>query len=319
MTTPKSNARLLGSVKVNRGVVFPPLTRSWNESGKKYFKAHGLSVQGDGMVTHKRIAEKEETPRTPSSRPHTSRSDPNHKSEELKEYQNRERQYKNRIQSLQKVNEQFKNEIAQKQEEIDALYIKFQKTEEHYKHLYDEEKQAHNSTKTEVADIRQLVTEKTNLISELKSRHQLKILEINTMHETKFNNLEARKSQEIADRDEKIKKLKMQMANILKDNSWERQQQLEELSKELNKISEEANLLRAKLKKHASKQTTGCENCATFKSLLDQKTKKVEEQEISLAHMMTIGKKLETQLVQQDVLLKQFAIKKGFKTDYQPK
>ncbi|XP_071945206.1 uncharacterized protein [Antedon mediterranea] len=325
MNSSRSNSRPLGSVKMNRGIIFPPLTRLGNESGRNSLTQNRLSIQGDGMVTHQRVPEKDETPRTPSSssRPHTSRSEPNQKlQDDLREYQNRERQHKNRIQSLQKLNEQFKSEIAEKQEELDALRIKLNESvsqEEHYRVLYEKEKKTHQTTKLELEKAKLSVTEKAKSIVELKSLHELNLNEMNAKYKTELNELETSKNKEISDREDKIKKLKLQMGSILKDNSWERQQQLEELTKELNKISEEANILRTKLKNHICKAKGSCENCFTYKKSLELKNKKLEEQEKTVLHLMSLVKKFETQLMQQDMMLKEFAMKKGFKSNYLPK
>ncbi|XP_059161974.1 uncharacterized protein LOC131945014 isoform X2 [Physella acuta] len=52
----------------------------------------------------------------------------------------------------------------------------------------------------------------------------------------------------IADREQKLSRLRCQMADALKGNSWERQQQLDEMRKELLHAQEENDTLRMKMK-----------------------------------------------------------------------
>jgi len=61
-------------------------------------------------------------------------------------------------------------------------------------------------------------------------------------------------AKELKTRDDKIAFLKKQISDSLKDNSWERQQQIEELTKQLKKTHEEYELLRQKLLQYQNKK-----------------------------------------------------------------
>ncbi|XP_038060775.1 myosin heavy chain, non-muscle-like [Patiria miniata] len=321
MTSPRANhnGRTLGNVRLgNKSTLFPPLTKTLADSNKAYFQEHHLMIHGDALSTPPKATEEIVSPRSmTSTRPLTSRSDPNSKPE-LKDLQTKDKQHRNRIQSLQRLIDQLRAELKSKEEELASTQARLLQIEEHYKRLYEEEKQSHGRTKEELEATRQELKEKTNYVEQLKTQHERQVVDINAAHEHKLSALRSEKDKEISDRDTKIEKMKKQMADILKDNSWERQQQLEELTKELNKISDEASALRIKCKSLSTKSKS-CDNCSAMKAELEKKTKKLSESELTAQQLNVICKKFETQLKQQDILLKDFAVNKGFKTDYDPR
>lgn len=56
-------------------------------------------------------------------------------------------------------------------------------------------------------------------------------------------------------KEEKLDNLKKQIAGAFKDNSWERQVQIEELTKELKRVQEESDLIKHKLKGYKNKNS----------------------------------------------------------------
>lgn len=254
-----------------------------------------------------------------ASRPFTSRVEANHANnkllEDLRELQTKDRQQKNKIGSLHKTMEQLKSDLKIKEEECVSIQTKFEAMEEHYRKLYEDEKASHSKTKENLATTQQHLEDKRNLVEELKLRHEQKITEINDAFEARFQTMQEEKDKEISEREERISKLKNQMAEILKGNSWERQQQLEELSKELTKVSEETNMLRMKLK---SRKKEKCEKCDKLQAELDEKNKILTEKEALVSQLKAVCGQFETQLKQQDIIMKQFAESKGQKVNYNP-
>ncbi|XP_071789664.1 uncharacterized protein [Asterias amurensis] len=325
MTTPRSNhtGRTLGNVRVgNKSTIFPPLAKTLSDSNKAFFQEHRLMIHGDALSTPSKSPVKEEliSPRSvTSSRPLTSRSDPSSRAqEEMKDLHTRDKQHRNRIQSLQKVIDQLKAELKVKAEELTQVQARLLQIEEHYKRLYEEEKQAHSKTKEELTNTRDELREKTIYAEQLKTQHERQLVDIKSMHEQNMSSLRVEKDKEISEREARIEKMKKQMGDILRDNSWERQQQLEELSKELTKVSDEASELRIKYK-NASSKSQSCQNCSLMKADLEKKTKKLSDREVTIQQLNTICKKFETQLKQQDILLKDFAVSKGYKPDNDPR
>ncbi|XP_032239119.1 ELKS/Rab6-interacting/CAST family member 1 [Nematostella vectensis] len=116
---------------------------------------------------------------------------------------------------------------------------------------------------------------------------------------------------EIAEKDEKLNVLKMRMADALKDNSRERQHQLEELTRELKRVTEETDVLRSKI--HAAKPTqqTYCQNCPELEKQIQAKILQIRDKDVALVELQRLCNKMEKQLVQQDELLRQWARSKG--------
>ena len=88
MNSPRATARTLGSVRVNKGSILPPLSKSLSDSHKVYFQDHNFMITGDAVHTSVR-GEREDLPtRGSMSRPLTSRVETGSKIvEELKELQ----------------------------------------------------------------------------------------------------------------------------------------------------------------------------------------------------------------------------------------
>ena len=53
--------------------------------------------------------------------------------------------------------------------------------EEHYKRLYEEEKQAHSKTKEELSNTRDELREKTIYAEQLKTQHERQLVDIKSM------------------------------------------------------------------------------------------------------------------------------------------
>ncbi|XP_071848280.1 uncharacterized protein [Apostichopus japonicus] len=306
MTSPRghSGSRTLGNVKV-KGTVFPPLTRAVNDSSRQYFVEHQLMVQGDSMGLPSFITksiERNDTPQRATPRPVTSKPENANSKlvEDIKELQTREKQSKNKIQSLQKIIEQLKQDVKSRDADLASINQKLAEIEEQYKKLYEEEQADHIVTKDKLKGISQELQEKNEFVEELKRKHEESMQEIKTRYEEKLKDLQEEKVREVKERDERIEKMKKQMVGFLKDNSWERQQQLEELTKELGKVSEEAMTLKIKLK--SLLRNNQCERCDLLKQDIVKRDRKIAEQEISIKELMTVCKKFEKQLMQQAIL-----------------
>ncbi|CAG2204224.1 unnamed protein product [Mytilus edulis] len=124
------------------------------------------------------------------------------------------------------------------------------------------------------------------------------------------------KDKELALRDEKLNRLKKQMADALKGNSWERQQQLEELTKELARLQEECDTLRMKLKSFKSKGS--CPNCSDSNGKLERLFIECKDKDKTIKDLKILVTKFEKQLNQQDALLKNLGESKGHKVNYKP-
>ena len=127
-------------------------------------------------------------------------------------------------------------------------------------------------------------------------------------------------SKEMKTRDDKITFLKKQISDSLKDNSWERQQQIEELTKQLKRTHDEYELLRQKLLQYQNKkgvsilciylylyiyfQATHCGNCSDMVIKIEEKTKALQEKDLVIQELLTLMTRFKNQVSNQDELMK---------------
>lgn len=242
------------------------------------------------------------------------------KEQQINSYMYRESQQKEEIQRLQKIIEELGQQIEEKDQAIVDLQEQMAHQEQKYKELYSQECVRHEGTRQTLQEMWSDVEKKVALIAQLKDQHQDELQRLSTEMETKLAAERAEKEREISVRDEKLNKLKKQMAEALKGNSWERQQQLDELSKELQRVQEESELLKMRIKainkggsSGGSNKNSACGNCDVMRKQLTFTQALLKERDASIGELKTLCSKFEKQLTQQDALLTQFAESKGYK------
>ncbi|XP_070204497.1 filamin A-interacting protein 1-like isoform X2 [Littorina saxatilis] len=295
------------------------------EEEKKEIRLAG--VQGNAMAVPppketSRIEEKRRpTPGTqrepipPKSASNSSTSAVSHEAceKDLKEVLGREKDLKERIAQLQRQVEQLTTKVGEKDQVILAMTTDMETMEENYKQKLEKEKSSHRATRDELDAAQLQIQEGLRQLEALEKESREKMDLIRLDFTRQLNELREAKDKEIADRDQKLNRLKMQMADALKGNSWERQQQLEELTKDLARIQEECDMLRSKLKALSKGKPGQCGNCAESASRAEKLAVTVKEREMAIKELKTLCAKFEKQLSQQDVLLKQWADSKGHK------
>lgn len=218
---------------------------------------------------------------------------------------------KSKIMSLQKLIEQLRAEIKEKTATIAELEKRLvtQGTE-----LHEELKKLKSTIsekENEIDEKQRVVSSKDKEINELKEKGLKEKMEMIKQFDQELAELKAQHLKDLADRDGKIKVMKMYMADTLKDKSKERQLQLEELTKELKRVTEETDILKSKLKSMKSVNQGQCPNCFVMEKQLQSKITELRDKEIVTIEMQRLCSKMEKQLVQQDELLRQWAKNKG--------
>lgn len=235
-------------------------------------------------------------------------------SKELKESQSREKSLKQKIVDLQKIIDELRAQLAEKEKLISDLQAQLNRKEAEYIDELEKEKARHLVTKEELKTAQGQLDQEKKASEELRRKHEKEMKELNDRMEKRLIELRTDKDKEIAVRDEKLGNLKRQIADALKGNSWERQQQLDELTKELTRISDEADLLRMKLKSYKKNGSAGaCANCPSLEQQVEQSNKTLRDKDKTIKELKTLCAKFEKQLTQQDALLKQWAESKGHK------
>ncbi|KAK3594779.1 hypothetical protein CHS0354_030721 [Potamilus streckersoni] len=236
---------------------------------------------------------------------------------ELNEAKAREKELREKVASLEKLIEELRAQLREKDQLIVELQEKLADTEKHFKKLYEVELQSHAETKTNLRTSQDEAAKLTMQLEHAMQENSEKLKQLQEESDRKLAEMTAVKDKEIADKEQKLNRLKQQMADALKGNSWERQQQLEELTKELRRIQDEADSLRHKLKAYKSKSS--CANCAENAAKMDKAVAVVKDKDIQIKEMNQLLAKFEKQLSQQDHLLKTWAESKGHKVTTFPK
>ncbi|XP_052798520.1 golgin subfamily A member 4-like isoform X2 [Mya arenaria] len=236
---------------------------------------------------------------------------------QCKTHMSRIKELRQQITSLEKEIEELKETIQQRDVTIEDLKRQNEEMEAKYKKMYEGEVSSHKVTKTTLESTRKQVSDLEAEIARLLKEQQEKLEQLNKQFDQKLAEMTEQKDKEIADRDSKLNRLKQQMAESLKGNSWERQQQLEELTKELGRIQDEADTLRMKLRQYKNNKT--CTNCNDMASKLERAVVSIKEKDASIKELNSLCSKFETQLKKQDEILKMFADKKGHKIGTFPK
>lgn len=216
-----------------------------------------------------------------------------------------------KIVSLQKLIEQLRAEIKEKTASISELEDKLREQEAGFEEQIKKLKAIISEKEKEIEELRKIVSSKDLELNEIKEIFLKEKEEMQKQFDQELDELKAQYLKELADRDSKIKVMKMQMADALKDNSRERQLQLEELTKELKRVTEETDVLKFKLKSMKSSNQGQCSNCFVMEKQLQSKITELRDKEIVTIEMQRLCSKMEKQLVQQDELLRQWAKNKG--------
>lgn len=315
----KGNVRPLGAVKHNTGNDKIPKLPSFSKNVESN-QMKNVGVLGNAMNVPPSKTREEPKQKTQSAKSDSSSSarslDNMVDKKELQEAKAREKDLLKKIAELQKIIEELKEQIIQKDEIISSLETQLKEQEQSYKDQLEVEIQQHSNTKNSLESIRKELEASKEENNRITKRNEELLNKFKNEMDERLKELTDLKDKEVSLRDEKLNRLKKQMADALKGNSWERQQQLEELTKELSRLQEECDLLRMKLKAFKSKGS--CPNCSESKSKFERLYAEFREKDKSIKDLKLLVTKLEKQLTQQDVLLKTWSESKGQKVNYKP-
>nr|XP_026690083.1 protein BCAP-like isoform X2 [Ciona intestinalis] len=274
-----------------------PRTSRAKSSGVRPLGAMRLVQGNPGLVTHKNDPalhinqiRKSETDVTITQ--------PNRDFAKEREYQEKERKLRDQIASLQNQILQLKQEIKQKNESYNQLQeTVLMKDKQHEESLLQMEGET-NKVKLELNESKAAELEATKQLKTATLDFEAKLKKIIEEYEKKLKDLAEEKDKELEEKDVKFGILKKRMAESLGKNSMERQQQLEELKRDLIKQSQEAKELQHKLK-HFQLKPKQCENCSRLEEKLEEKILQIRLKEKTINDLQGIGRKMQLQLHQQ--------------------
>ncbi|XP_061188557.1 mRNA export factor GLE1-like [Saccostrea echinata] len=311
--------RPLGSIRANLksggSEKIPHIPSASSVSSKVNLEKDNQGILGNALAVPPVKEKKEEKVKVQSAKSDSGSSTKSQESEYKKELQDakaREKDLLKEIAELKKLIEELRKQIQEGEQTITSLRSDLKTQEETLTGQINKEKSEHEATKQSLQGARSEIDELRAQIEKLRKENEEQIDRHKKELEEKILEITTSKDKEIKIRDEKLTRLKNQMADALKGNSWERQQQLEELTKELARIQEECDALRMKLK--ASKSKGGhCANCQDMTAKLEKFNASIKEKDQTIKELKSLCARFEKQLTQQDYLLKQWAESKGHK------
>ncbi|KAK6967986.1 coiled-coil domain-containing protein 27 [Biomphalaria glabrata] len=200
----------------------------------------------DKISEHHKYSEDSRSPQNNSTLSNSKENEISHEAckKEIQTFLKNERYLKEQLETLQLQNEEKETQIKKMEEHYEMLQKQLKDQEEYLKNELMNEKQFHLSTQMCLEDAKKEMQQiKESLVQKLEDQKEEMNKQIRTLELSLTE-----KDSIISDREQKLTKLKTQMADALKGNSWERQQQLEELTKELARIQKEYDTLQMKYK-----------------------------------------------------------------------
>lgn len=302
----------LPPVRSPRGTRTPEL--DWEADMVQSLQVRAVSLKhGKGLLTSPKepsVRKERKMSRTPSTvlpQPGKTQQDENAK------LKNEIENLKAKIASLQKVIEGQKSDISEKSVAISELEEKSKMQVEDYEKQIRKLRHSLSECKKENDELEKKLKESTEEIKTMKEMFDKEKEEIKKKSAQQLANMAATHEKELAERDEKLKVLKTRMADALGDNSRERQQQLEELTRELKRVTEESEVIKSKLVSTKSSNQGKCKNCSVLEKQLQSKIMEAKDREVTVIDLQQLCGKMERQLVQQDELLRQWAKSQGKK------
>ncbi|XP_039248401.2 uncharacterized protein LOC120326221 isoform X1 [Styela clava] len=210
----------------------------------------------------------------------------------------KEQKLKDRISALEKLIAELRFELKTKSEICEALKKTLETKIKYYEEKLAEKDAEQIETKQKLVTAEADILAKQDRIDSLIEQYEKQIKDLKEEHERKLKELEEKSEAEIKERDGKLLILKQRMAETIGKNSSERQQQLEELKKDLIKTSQEARELHKQLK-HLQLHPPKCSNCAILTEKLEDKSLQLRLKEKTITDLQNIGKSMQLQLGQQ--------------------
>uniref|UniRef100_A0A0B6Z9Q1 Uncharacterized protein n=1 Tax=Arion vulgaris TaxID=1028688 RepID=A0A0B6Z9Q1_9EUPU len=231
----------------------------------------------------------------------------------IQEVLSREKNMKDQIELLDRQLEQLKMVICRKDEDNKLLEAQIETQEIQHTAQLNEERSDHERTKTVLCEMKEQMVQAHMQKERLIEEHKEEITRHKEQFEQSLKQKLADKDSVIADKELKISRLKSQMADALKGNSRERQQQLDELTKELSHLHEECDLLQMRLKSMSKNKKDQCSNCHDSSIKLTKLQTVIKERDVTIRELELLCSKFELQLTTQDKLLEQWAHSVGHK------
>ena len=200
------------------------------------------------------------------------------------------------VQRIEKLESSLEQKQSLFDEEIAKLKIKNEKVAE--------ESKLYQNKVTEYS--KQIENEKclhSETLSTMLQEHTKEIKKSEENNQIKINDMEKKHNETVKEKDLIIVKLKAQVADSLKNSSKERQTQIDELLKELKRVSDEAEYVKCALRKFKSLSNDNCSRCNMYQEKFKEITLELSKKNSICQNLFLVCSRMEKQLQQKKDLL----------------
>lgn len=162
------------------------------------------------------------------------------------------------------------------------------------KDLHKKDKNIHSK---DISDIKQ---KQADVLVSLQKKYDEDLMLLKVNFDKDIKHARRIHSDIIKTKDEQLEKLKHQLANTFRENSKERQVQIDELIKELKRVSDEAEYVKSALKK--LKFGNECQRCSFFENKCKSISNDLIMKQETCESLFKVCSKMEKQLNQQEDL-----------------
>ncbi|XP_042303520.1 uncharacterized protein LOC121920437 isoform X2 [Sceloporus undulatus] len=164
---------------------------------------------------------------------------------ERKAHANKENNFLGTYKTLQKENLQLKHSLKEKDSIITRLMRIIEEQVTKYNTAIALEKEHQKETARRLEESESLIKEQIQLLDET-IRHYTKIIqEQHTQHAELVSEIKKQNEADIKCREEKIAKLKQYISETFQEKSREHQQEINELTREINKFTEKSHIVKS--------------------------------------------------------------------------
>jgi len=171
------------------------------------------------------------------------------------------------------------------------------------KQMFQEKELNANNLKELTEKIQSLQQLHSNTLSTMLSEHKKELKSLSIKNIERIEQIKTNHGKVIVEKDQTIEKLKKQIGESLNQSSKERQAQIDDLVKELKRVSEEAEYVKNALRKFKSINTDDCSRCNMYQEKFKDMSLELTRKNSICQNLFTVCSKMEKQLQQKKDLM----------------
>jgi hypothetical protein len=205
-----------------------------------------------------------------------------------------EESHKQDLERLKSNLNQENNKLKKKQEDSDGKF----------KLVLSEKEKCKDELKDLSEKIEALHILHTQTLTTISNEHKKELHSTNKRYHNEIEQIKNNHTDLMREKESKIEKLKNQMSESLNDSSKERHTQIDELVKELKRVSDEAEYVKSALRKFKTTNfDANCKKCTLYEEKLKELTLELAKKDSICTNLFLVCSKMEKQLQQKAELL----------------